>query len=50
MRNRTSMVIVLAVVLIAFATVVVASTLSAAGGATAHSMPDGNSMEGAAMP
>jgi hypothetical protein len=50
MRNRTSMMIVVAVVLIAFATVVIASTLSADSGGAAHTMPDGSSMKGDEMP
>ena len=49
MPNRTTMLIVIAVIAIAFITGVVSSTLS--GGASAeHSMPDGSTMDGGRMP
>ena len=49
MKNKTSTMIVVAVVSIAFATVVVASSLSNSKGAS-HTMPDGGSMKGDDMP
>ena len=49
MPNRTTMLIVIAVLVIAFVTGVVSSTLS--GGSTAaYSMPDGSTMDGGRMP
>jgi nitrate/nitrite-specific signal transduction histidine kinase len=50
MRNHRSALIVLAVLLIAFATVVISSTLSSNNGDAAHTMPDGGSMKGDSMP
>ena len=51
MRNRTTTMILVAVLMIAFATMVVASTLSADGGSDAgHTMPDGRTMMDGEMP
>ena len=49
MPNRTTMLIVIAVLAIAFVTGVVSSTLSG-GSHASHSMPDGSSMDGGRMP
>jgi hypothetical protein len=50
MKNRTSTMIVVAILLIAFATAVVASTLSNGNAGASHTMPDGSSMQGDDMP
>lgn len=47
--NRTRL-IVIAVVVIAFVTGVVGSTLSAGDQPAAHQMPDGSTMQGGSMP
>ena len=47
--NRTKLIII-AVIVIAFVTGVVSSTLSARDQPAAHRMPDGGSMPGATMP
>ena len=49
MPNRTTMLIVIAVIAIAFVTGVVSSTLSS-GASAGHSMPDGRTMDGSRMP
>jgi hypothetical protein len=48
--NRTSIAILVAVVLIAFATLVISSTLSTDDGASTHRMPDGSTMQSDDMP
>lgn len=50
MPNRTTTIIVLAVLMIAFATLIVASTLSGGSRDAAHAMPDGSSMKDGEMP
>jgi hypothetical protein len=50
MKNRTSTMIVVAILLIAFATVVVTSTSSPKSEGASHTMPDGSSMKGDDMP
>jgi hypothetical protein len=51
MRNRGTIAIVVAVVLIAFATAVISSTLAPDRSATnGHTMPDGSTMQGEDMP
>jgi hypothetical protein len=50
MPNRTTSIIVVAILVIAFATVVVASTLSDGSRGAAHSMPDGSTMKDGEMP
>ena len=49
MPNRTTKLIVVAVIVIAFVTGVVSSTLSS-GSSASHSMPDGGTMDGDRMP
>jgi hypothetical protein len=49
-RSRRTTLIVVAVIMIAFATVVVGTTLSAGDGGVTHTMPDGSSMQGDRMP
>ena len=49
MPNRTTMLIVIAVIVIAFVTGVVSSTLSS-GSSASHSMPGGSTMDGSRMP
>lgn len=49
MRARGTALIV-AVILIAFAVVVITSTLSAGDEAATHTMPDGGTMQGDGMP
>lgn len=50
MPNRTTTLILIAIAVIAFATVVVSSTLSPDGGGAVHTMPDGSSMPKDDMP
>jgi hypothetical protein len=50
MRNRPTTMILIVALLLAFATVVISSTLSADDRGAAHTMPDGKSMPGGAMP
>lgn len=50
MRNRTSLIILLLVIILAFATSVVASTLSGDSAGGTHTMPDGSTMPEDEMP
>lgn len=50
MQRRRSTYIVVAVIVIAFATVVMSSTLGSGGADATHRMPDGSTMQGDDMP
>lgn len=49
MQNRTTRMIAVAVIVLAFATAVVATTLLADDGGATHAMPDGRPMQGEQM-
>ena len=50
MRNRTSLIILVLVIVMGFATAVVASTLTGDTAGVSHTMPDGTTMPEQDMP
>ena len=50
MRHNKSILIVAIVIALAFATVVISSTLSGGDSAAQHTMPGGGTMQGESMP